>query len=115
MTNLRFAHLSLGVSDLDVSESFYRDVLGLPTKRNADEVEVQWPDFTLILVHRPPATRGKFHFGFVVPKGEEVDAWAERLRANGVGIMSGPATSDGERRLYFLDPDNYEIEIYSEA
>jgi len=112
---LRLSHLSLGVSDLEVSERFYRDVLGLPTQRSGDEIEVHWPDFLLILSSRPPAARGKFHFGFQVASAADVDIWAERLRAGGVNIMSGPFGEGRERQIYFVDPDNYEIEIYYEA
>lgn len=111
---LRLAHLTLGISDLDISEPFYRDVLGLPTVRRGDEIEVRWPDFVLILTPRPPAGRGKFHFGFRVGAAEDVDRWAERVRANSVDIVSGPLTDGETRQLYFVDPDNYEIEIYYE-
>jgi catechol 2,3-dioxygenase-like lactoylglutathione lyase family enzyme len=113
--NLQFAHLSLGVSDLDESERFYRDVLGLPTARRGDKVEVRWSNVTLTLAHRPPATRAKFQIGFSVENAADVDAWAARLRAGGVNIMSGPSNADGERRVYFVDPDNYEIEIVATA
>jgi catechol 2,3-dioxygenase-like lactoylglutathione lyase family enzyme len=111
---MKIAHLSLGVSDLAASEIFYRDVLGLPAKRDGDGVRVDWPDFLFVLSERPPADRGKFHFGFRVASAAEVDAWAERLRANNVQIVSGPASDGGTRQLFFLDPDHYEIEIYAE-
>ncbi|HTX60073.1 MAG TPA: VOC family protein [Verrucomicrobiae bacterium] len=112
---LRPAHLSLGVSDTAISERFYRDVLGLPTQRAGEEIVVRWPDFLLVLAPRPPAGRGKFHFGFRVETADEVDRWAERLRANGAENVSGPFTDNGERQVYFIDPDDYEIEIYAPA
>jgi catechol 2,3-dioxygenase-like lactoylglutathione lyase family enzyme len=111
---MKIAHLSLGVSNLAQSEQFYRDVLGLPVQREGDDVFVRWPDFLLVLSERPPAGRSKFHFGFRVSSDAEVDAWADRLRSKGVQIVSGPATSDGTHQLFFLDPDQYEIEIFSE-
>jgi catechol 2,3-dioxygenase-like lactoylglutathione lyase family enzyme len=110
---MRIAHLSLGVSDLSASERFYRDVLGLQTQRDTDEVRVEWPDFLLVLSERPPTDRSKFHFGFQVESAGEVDAWADRLRSHNVQIISGPATSGGTRQLFFLDPDQYVVEIYS--
>lgn len=110
---LDFSRFSLGVNDLDVSERFYRDALGLPTQRRGDAVEVQWASLTLQLVHRPPASRGKFQFGFQVGAPDEVDTWAQRLRENGAAVVSGPSSNDGARRLIVLDPDDYEIEIYS--
>ena len=112
---LRFTHLSLGVSSLDASERFYRDVLGLHTQRVDDHVEVRWEDFLLIFTLSPPAGRGKFHFGFRVDRPEEVDAWAARVRTAGVEIVTGPTQQDGLRQLYFIDPDDYKIEIYSES
>lgn len=110
---LEFSRFSLGVNDLEISERFYRDALGLTTERRGEAVEVTWPSLTLVLVHRPPASRGKFQFGFAVPSPADVDAWAARLRDHGAAIVSGPATNDGARRLIVLDPDDYEIEIYS--
>jgi catechol 2,3-dioxygenase-like lactoylglutathione lyase family enzyme len=110
---LRLSRLSLGVSDLDASERFYRDVLGLQTERHRDDVVVRWPGFSLVLVERPPSTRGKFNFGFAVGSAADVDAWASRLREHGVEILSGPSDEHGERRLFLVDPDNYEIQIVS--
>ncbi len=113
MNGLKLSHLSLGVSDLAASETFYRDVLTLPAERVGDDVRVQWPDFLLVITEKPPADRSKFHFGFRVGSEAEVDAWAERLRAHGVQIISGPASGDGLRQLFFLDPDQYVVEIYA--
>lgn len=112
---MKITHLSLGVSDLSESEKFYRDALGLPVQRDGSDAFVRWPDFLLVLSENPPAGRGKSHFGFRVDTKAEVDAWAERLRANGVQIVAGPATHGGTHRLFLLDPDDYQIEIYAES
>lgn len=111
---LTFARLILGVNDLDRSEAFYRDALGLVTQRRGENVAVEWPEFLLLLEHRPPTTRAKFQCAFRAGKASDVDACAERLRAHGAAIISGPASNNGARRLFVLDPDDYEIEIYSE-
>jgi len=113
-TSIRPSHLTLGVSDVEVSERFYRDTLGLPTVRVGDDIEVEWPGFRLILTHRPPATRAKFRFGFQADSASEVDAWAGHLRSSGVDIVSGPANNGSRRTAFFIDPDNYEIEIFCE-
>jgi catechol 2,3-dioxygenase-like lactoylglutathione lyase family enzyme len=114
-TTLRLTHLNLGVANLGVSERFYGEVLGLPTTRVDDRVEIRWSDaFLLILTSSPPAGRGKFHFGFRVERDEEVDQWAKRLRDKGVEIVIGPSSEGGHRRLFCIDPDDYKIEIYSE-
>jgi catechol 2,3-dioxygenase-like lactoylglutathione lyase family enzyme len=115
-TPLKLTHLSLGVSNIAISERFYGDVLGLPTQRAGDHVEIRWSDdFLLILTASPPAGRGKFHFGFRVESAEEVDAWAARLRERGVEIVIGPSGENGRRQLYCIDPDDYKIEIYCET
>ena len=111
---MRISHLSLGVTDLNASEAFYRDILQLPTQRVGEDVRIAWPDFLLVLTERPPADRSKFHFGFRVDSEAEVDTWAERLRSHTVQIISGPATDDGTRQMFFLDPDQYVVEIYAE-
>lgn len=111
---MKISHLSLGVTDLNASERFYRDVLGLDTKRDGEDVRVRWPDFSLVLTEKPPTDRSKFHFGFRVRDHAEVDTWAERLRSHKVQIISGPAGDNGSRQLFFLDPDQYVVEIYAE-
>jgi len=111
---LRISHLSLGVGDLERSQSFYRDVLGLPLRHRGRDVVVEWPEFLLTLTERPPADRAKIHVGFRLPSKSDVDAWAQRIREAGVDIVSGPAERDGTYQLFFVDPDNYEIELYSE-
>ncbi len=111
---MRVTHLSLSVSDLSRSEKFYRDVLGLPVQREGGMAAVRWPEFLLVLAQAPASTRTAFHFGFQVDKAADVDAWAQRLRAGRVRILAEPATHDGTHHLFFLDPDNYQIEIYSE-
>lgn len=110
---MKLSHLSLGVSNVDQSEKFYRDVLSLPALREGKEVFVQWPDFLLVLSEKPPADRSKFHFGFEVGTAADVDMWAGKLRQAGVQIISGPATEAGSRQVFFLDPDSYVIEIFS--
>lgn len=112
---LTLSQLNLGVSDLDLSERFYRDVLDLPTQRVGESIVVAWPSFTLKLTARPPADRGKFCFAFRVESRREVDEWAFRLRAAKVDMVSGPADDGPLRELSFVDPDNYEIEIFFEA
>lgn len=111
---LKLTRLSLGVSDLSESEVFYRDALGLPVERRDSDLFVRWPDLLLVLTENPPSARGKFHFGFKVESDAEVDAWAERLRARGVRVIGRPISQDGIRKFFFLDPDQYEIEIYRE-
>ena len=114
-TQLKISHLNLGVSNVGISERFYGEILGLPTRRVEEHVEIRWSDdFVLVLTSSPPAGRGKFHFGFRVGSAKEVDDWAARLRERGVEIVVGPSGENGRRQLFCIDPDDYKIEIYSE-
>ena len=111
---LRITHLSLGVSDLGETERFYRDVLGLPVEQRGEDLCVRWSDLVLVFTSNPPSARGKFHFGFRVSSPQEVDSWAAKLREKNVRVLGAPTPENGERKFYFLDPDQYEIVIYSE-
>ncbi len=110
---LKISYLNLGVSDLAESERFYADALGLQVERVDQCVCVRWPDLLLELTENPPSARGKFHFGFQVDRPADVDEWTRKLREKGVRIIAGPATHDGAYQVFLLDPDQYEIKIYS--
>lgn len=113
MKPLRPSHLSLGVSDLEQSERFYRDVLGLSPERIDGDVHFHCSGFHIVLTETPPAGRGKFHFGFRVDSAAEVDAWAARAEAQGARL-NRPHDRDGGRVVFVNDPDDYVIEIYYE-
>lgn len=113
--NLRITYMSLGVSDLGETERFYRDILGLAIERTGGDLCIRWPDLVLVFTENPPSARGKFHFGFRVGTPQEVDAWADKLRQKNARVLGAPTSEDGERKFYFLDPDQYEIVIYSDS
>ena len=46
------------------------------------------------------------HFGIVLKKAVDVDAWHEHLKAGGAKILKEPKTHrDGARSFYTQDPD----------
>lgn len=101
------AQLTLGVSDIDATERFYRDVLGVEMVRHGDAVRITFGEFTLVFEHAPPTERAKFELGLRVPDTMMLDAIAER---------AGVATYDrdgGGRALFVTDPDHYTIEIFA--
>jgi catechol 2,3-dioxygenase-like lactoylglutathione lyase family enzyme len=101
------AQLTLGVSDIDATERFYRDVLGVEMVRLGDAVRIAFGEFTLVFEHAPPTTRAKFELGLRVPDVAMLDAIAAR---------AGAATYDrdgGGRALFVTDPDHYTIEIFA--
>ena len=101
------AQLTLGVSDIDSTEKFYRDVLGVPIVRHGDAVRITFGEFTLVFEHAPPTERAKFELGLRVPDMASLDAIAARV---------GAATYDrdgGGRAMFVTDPDHYTIEIFA--
>ena len=101
------AELTLGVADIDATERFYREVLGMELVRHGDAVRITFGEFTLVFEHAPPTERAKFELGLRVPDVATLDAIAERV---------GTATYDrdgGGRALFVTDPDHYTIEIFA--
>jgi catechol 2,3-dioxygenase-like lactoylglutathione lyase family enzyme len=101
------AQLTLGVSDIDTTERFYRDVLGVEMVRHGDAVRITFGEFTLVFEHAPPTERAKFELGLRVPDAATLDA---------IALRAGAATYDrdgGGRALFVTDPDHYTIEIFA--
>lgn len=110
---LDLTHLNLDVRDLDVSERFYRDVLGLPVERDGSKLIAREPGFLIVLNSGEPAMGGTFHFGFRLDSPAEVDAWFARARDRAT-IVREPRAAN---RVYvgrIADPDGYAIEIYAD-
>jgi catechol 2,3-dioxygenase-like lactoylglutathione lyase family enzyme len=98
--------LTLGVADLDATEHFYRDTLGIETTRHGDAIRIVLGEFTLVFEHAPPTERAKFELGLRVPEPAVLDAIADR-----VGVATY-ARDGGGRAMFVTDPDHYTIEIF---
>jgi catechol 2,3-dioxygenase-like lactoylglutathione lyase family enzyme len=101
------AELTLGVSDIDATERFYRDVLGVELVRHGDAVRIAFGEFTLVFEHAPPTERAKFELALKLRDGAALDALAQRV---------GAKTYDrdgGGRALFLTDPDHYTIEFFA--
>ncbi len=99
--------LTLGVADIEATEHFYCNVLGIDAERRGDALCIAFGEFTLVFEHAPPTERAKFELGLRVPDHATLDGIAERV---------GVATYDrdgGGRALFVSDPDHYTIEIYA--
>ena len=114
-------HASLTVTDLDRSERFYTDLLGL--LRLADfgtaRILLHRPtSFMLALVRHDPAQDDRFtelhtgldHLGFGVNSREELVAWERRLEALGVEYTPIRDKEFGAH-LNFRDPDHIALEL----
>ncbi len=122
---VRMGHLSLRVSNLDVSEKFYTEILGMrPVWRSEGEIaflECGNDDLALIQIpkedvhtfcRRSQTMQSLHHFGFRVRTKEAVDQLAQEMRDRGIGIDDGPRDHrDGSRSFYFKDPDGNYIQI----
>jgi catechol 2,3-dioxygenase-like lactoylglutathione lyase family enzyme len=121
---IRLDHCVIAVSDWDVSNRFYRDVLG------AELVEHQpgrWAyrlGDTQLNVHGPgvdvssnvarlPVRPGNSDLCFVWPG--PIEEAVEHLRTHGVEIETGPVGRSGARgdgtSVYFRDPDGSLLEL----
>ena len=118
MPLLGLRHLALRVRDPQVSKGFYCDCLGMSVvwEPDADNVYLSSGVDNLALHRAEAAGPGALdHMGFIVASKEEVDAWAERLRARGVNMAAEPRDHrDGSRSLYCFDPDGLRIQVLYE-
>ncbi|WP_207933224.1 VOC family protein [Actinomadura sp. GC306] len=109
----------LYVRDLAASIAFYRDVLGLAFKfEDAGYAEFATETTRFALYEQRRAdwlTNTRTTPGpaaEVVFMVENVDTEAERLRALGAEILSGPADRPwGHRTLHVADPDGFIVEL----
>jgi catechol 2,3-dioxygenase-like lactoylglutathione lyase family enzyme len=112
-------HVALNVASVERARDFYRDVLGFRVEwePDPDNVYLTTGRDNLAIHKAPPDARlgGKDrldHLGIVLPRPEDVDAWARYLGEKGVPIVSPPRTHrDGARSLYARDPDGTVIQF----
>lgn len=127
----RLSHLleqSLYVADLDRSERFYRDVLGLePFLADARMRGLGVPGGSVLLLFLrgasteptptdtgalipPHDAAGRQHLCFAMPWGE-LAAWEAHLAAGGIALESRVTWPRGGTSLYLRDPDGHSLEI----
>jgi lactoylglutathione lyase len=127
----RLAYVILYVDDLDRSARFYRDVVGVPLRFADDafaEFDTNGTRFGLFPRARLPDLLGPAAVAeptggpvswrpgaevcFMVP---DVDRHADRLRAAGAEVLSGPTDRPwGHRTLHLRDPDGHVVELAQE-
>ncbi|HEY5820839.1 MAG TPA: VOC family protein [Propionibacteriaceae bacterium] len=114
-------HFALTVTDLDVSERFYTDVLGFFTVLDVGYGRVCMHNpsgFTIALIKHPESSGAPFselnagldHLGLAAADRDELEAWAERLRAHGVSFTPIQDLPLGHH-LNFRDPDGIALEL----
>ncbi len=118
---------ALYVDDLPRARAFYEGSLGLPVlfangRMCAFDVGGKSVLLTFLRgasaepMHTPGGTipghdgTGPLHMGFAV-SAEELPAWEERLREQGIPVESRTTWSRGGTSLYFRDPDGHLLEL----
>jgi len=116
-------HLALTTPNLDEMTRFYTKFLGFRVEWSPDPDNVYLTSGADNLAFHRSVTEGTNtdqlrtrerldHFGLLVRDADDVDAWAEYLRGNGVELDKPPKTHrDGARSCYFSDPDGNQIQI----
>ncbi len=112
--------LVLEVVDLEASERFYADVLGLPVVDRWPAREAVWVmagDRTRIGLWRPQVGlfggRGGLHVHFAMHiADDDFDAAVERLEAKGCEVKQTEFEGAG-RSVYVDDPDGNVVELWT--
>jgi catechol 2,3-dioxygenase-like lactoylglutathione lyase family enzyme len=124
---LRLDHSVIAVSDWEVSNRFYRDVVGAEVVSHGEGGRVAYRlGDTQLNVHGPgvdvsdnmarlPVQPGNSDLCFVWPG--PIEEAAAHLERHGVEVQTGPVTRLGARgvgpSLYFRDPDGSLLEFIS--
>jgi catechol 2,3-dioxygenase-like lactoylglutathione lyase family enzyme len=111
------------VDDLDRAEAFYRDVLGLTVigKEPGRHVFFRVGQRNMLLAFIASSTlkgdvlpahggKGPGHFALGI-SAADLDAWRDRLLAQGVVIEKEVQWPRGGRSLYFRDPAGNSVEL----
>ena len=124
MPNVKLDHCVIHVSDWEISNTFYRDVLGaelVPREsgwsyRFGDEqLNLHGPGVSPAPVAKLPVQPGNSDLCFEWPG--PIDEAREYLERNGVEVEMGPVERSGARgtgtSVYFRDPDGSLLEFIS--
>jgi lactoylglutathione lyase len=119
---MEIGYVILYVGELERSVGFYRDVVGFAykfTDAGYAEFDAGGVRFALYERRRAEWLTGREVTpgagGEVVVMVDGVDAYAERLAAAGVQLLSGPADRPwGHRTVHVADPDGFVVEFAEE-
>ncbi len=111
-------HVALNVSNLELSEYFYVELLGMKVewRPDVDNVYLTSGNDNLALhrVELPEQVAAQMldHIGFIIDEIEQVDVWYDFLRAHDISMKTQPRTHrDGARSFYCLDPAGITVQM----
>jgi catechol 2,3-dioxygenase-like lactoylglutathione lyase family enzyme len=115
------SELVLEVVDLDASERFYRDVLGLPVVERWEDRGAVWVmagERTRIGLWTPQVGlaggRGGIHVHFAMHISEaDYPAAVDRIRSIGIEVEEITFGPDHGRAAYVTDPDGNVVELWT--
>jgi catechol 2,3-dioxygenase-like lactoylglutathione lyase family enzyme len=125
MPNVKLDHCVIHVTDWEISNPFYRDVLGAELVRREDggwsyrfgdeQLNLHGPGVSPVPVAKLPVQPGNSDLCFEWPG--PIDEAREHLERNGVEVEMGPVERFGARgtgtSVYFRDPDGSLLEFIS--
>lgn len=116
----------LYISDVDLSEQFYHDLLGLPIINKVRGKHIFFRAGNSVLLcfisedskrkDSPPPHfgEGKMHFAFETST-QEYDRWKQKIISLGLEIIDEVTWKNGQQSFYFNDPDGHVLEIVPEG
>ncbi len=113
--------VSLRITDLDQSLSFYRDLLGLTVLEQTGNTATLGAKMTPLVVLEeqkdarrlaPNSVAGLYHFAILLPSRKELGFVIRNLIANDVDLGQGDHLVS--EAFYLSDPDGNGIEIYAD-
>lgn len=116
MKILQLNHVALHVANLEASEKFYGELLGLPRMpRPAFNFPGTWyrigVDQELHLIAREPEVLSiprERHFAMAI---DDATAWKTRLQQAGVEFQGPKPRPDGALQIFLRDPDGHVVEL----
>lgn len=123
---IRIGRVRLGISNVERSTQFYRDVIGLrelPIPEAASGVRLfgaPGSDEVLLELEELPGVQpigrrtrlGLYHFAILLPTRADLAEFVRHLHR--VGIAAGSADHLVSEALYLVDPDGLSVEVYAD-
>jgi len=110
-------HVALNVKNLEASEHFYVELLGMQVEWRPDDDNIYLTSGNdNLALHRSAneaaGVQRLDHIGFILSDAAEVDQWYEFLLQHDIKMKSQPRTHrDGARSFYCSDPDGVTVQM----